>query len=195
MKKFFVALILGIAITGYVTTYCETVKSNISKSVVRLHVVANSNSPYDQQLKLEVRDKILDWLSEQDFQSVEQAKEVTENSIEKITKTANNVVAEKGFYYPVKCKTGNFMFPTKSYGEAKLPKGEYYALRVEIGEAKGENWWCVLYPQLCFSEFGEQSKAKLKETLDSEAYSLVTESEKYKFKFMLVELLGNKNLQ
>ncbi|MBO7208713.1 MAG: stage II sporulation protein R [Clostridia bacterium] len=188
MKKFFVALILGIAITGYVTTYCETVKSNISKSVVRLHVVANSNSSYDQQLKLDVRDKILDWLSKQDFQNVTQAKRVTENSIEKITKIANNVIMEQGFCYPVKCKTGKFMFPTKSYGEATLPKGEYYALRVEIGEAKGENWWCVLYPQLCFSEFGEQSKAKLKASLNEEEYALVTESEKYKFKFMLLEL-------
>ncbi|MBQ3114542.1 MAG: stage II sporulation protein R [Clostridia bacterium] len=189
MKKIIVALFLGIAITGYITTYCETVKSSISKSVVRLHVVANSNSPFDQQLKLEVRDRIIEYLSKLDLKSAEHTKEIIKQNKHKITKIANDVVSEKGFCYPVKCETGIFMFPTKSYGDAKLPKGEYYALRVEIGDALGENWWCVLYPQLCFSEFGEESKAKLKETLNQDEYDLVTQSEKYKFKFMLMELL------
>lgn len=189
-KKFMVALLLGTVMTGYLTTYCQTVHSHIADNVIRLHVVANSDSASDQQLKLKVRDNVVMFLSTVmgDATSVDEAKEVINNNIGKITEIAKETVGDVG--YNVESKTGVFQFPTKQYGSSKLPKGDYYGLKVVIGEGQGKNWWCVLYPQLCFSEFGEESKKKLKDVLDKDEYNLVTDSENYKFKFKILELLG-----
>lgn len=189
-KKFMVALLLGTVMTGYLTTYCQTVHNHIADNVVRLHVVANSDSTFDQQLKLKVKDNVVKFLSTvmDDANSVDEAKVIINKNIDKITEIAKQTVGDVG--YNVESKTGVFSFPTKQYGTSKLPRGDYYGLKVVIGEGQGKNWWCVLYPQLCFSEFGEESKKKLKNTLDEEEYNLVTDSDNYKFKFKLLELLG-----
>lgn len=195
IKKLLLSLLIGIAVLGCANSYSNKVHADIASSVVRLHVIANSDSEADQNLKLSVRDGVVDFLSDklENAKSVSETKRIINENLPGIKKAAQNVISDKGCNYSVKCMTGVFDFPTKSYGTSKLPAGEYYALRVVIGSGEGKNWWCVLYPQLCFEKFGDASRQKLKNVLTDEEYNIVTNSDgsiKYKFKFKLLELLG-----
>ena len=133
-------------------SYAQNISTDIASSVFRLHVIANSDSQQDQDLKYIVRDNLLSYMNElcSNCENKEQAiKLVTEHSNE-FEKIAQDTINEQGFSYTVKINIGNFEFPTKNYGDISLPAGFYDALRVEIGEAKGQNWWCVMFPPLCF---------------------------------------------
>ena len=194
IKKLLLSLLIGIAVLGCANSYSDKVHADIASSVVRLHVIANSDSKADQNLKLSVRDGVADFLSDklENAKSVSETKRIINENLPGIKKTAQSVMSDKGRNYSVKCMTGVFDFPTKSYGVSKLPAGKYYALRVVIGSGEGKNWWCVLYPQLCFEKFGDASRQKLKNVLTDEEYNIVTNSDgsiKYKFKFKLLELL------
>ena len=110
------------------------------------------------------------------------------------------VVKGNGYDYPVKINIGNFYFPTKNYGDISLPAGPYDALKVEIGEAKGQNWWCVMFPSLCFIDISsgivnDEAKENLEENLDNESYNLISNtSTETTFKFKLVEFFADKKL-
>lgn len=121
-------------------------------NLIRLHVVANSDSPDDQALKREVRDAILFAMADK-FRGVSTAAEaerVVKENLPVIEAVAARRIAENGRQYPVTATLGAFMFPTKSYGPITLPQGRYNALKVVIGKGEGANWWCVLFPPLCF---------------------------------------------
>ncbi len=192
MKNFIALTISVLLILLLMLGYSTNVNSELSQDIVRLHVIANSDSEADQALKLKVRDAILENTKECCTQ-----KEDIANNIELYQKIARDTVCENGFSYDVRVEYGNFNFPTKNYGNVSLPAGSYDALRIKIGEAKGKNWWCVMFPPLCFvdgttnSAFAEKS---LRETFGDDNYDLVTAARNGKFpfeiKFKIVELCG-----
>ena len=126
---------------------------DIYDSVIRLHVLANSDSDYDQQLKLKVRDGILEVAAELSEQAadVDEAREILADNLDSITAAAEDVLEREGSDYTVSVTLTRENYPTREYGSLRLPAGEYTSLRVLIGSAEGHNWWCVLFPQLCLS--------------------------------------------
>ena len=152
-KRFILVLfLLFIYISICAFSYVNAVSSDIQNSVFRLHVIANSNSEDDQSLKYLVRDKILEYInsmSDNQF-SKEDIIKFTNENLDKIKGIAQATVIENGYNYPVKVSIGNFSFPTKTYGDISFPAGSYDALKIEIGKAEGRNWWCVMFPPLCF---------------------------------------------
>ena len=184
-------------------SYVQAVSTDISNSVFRLHVLANSNSDAEQALKYKVRANLLknmNGLCSNCTSKDEAIKIVTEHQDE-FKQVALDTIYNEGYSYNVKINIGNFEFPTKQYGDISLPAGYYDALRVEIGEAKGRNWWCVMFPSLCFIDVSsgfvpEESKEELQKVLSDEEYSLISDSSNssIKFKFKLLELFANNGL-
>lgn len=173
--------------------YSTSVNSNISQSIVRLHVLANSDSNEDQSLKLKVRDAILEH-SRQNFTKKDEVK----SQLEKYKQIAEKVIYESGYNYPVEVEYGNFKFPTKEYKNLTLPAGVYDAVRIKIGKAEGQNWWCVMFPPLCFVD-GTTDTAyaenKLRSSLDKESYDIITSQSSdgslpFEIKFKIVEVYG-----
>ncbi|MEI3401211.1 MAG: stage II sporulation protein R [Clostridia bacterium] len=132
--------------------YVSAVSNNLSDAVFRLHVLANSDSAEDQALKLKVRDSLLNYMNDicSNCTTKEEAISLANENKKNFQQIAEQTISENGYNYPVKINIDNFYFPTKNYGDITLPAGFYDALRVEIGEAKGKNWWCVMFPSLCF---------------------------------------------
>ena len=134
--------------------------------------------------------------------SKEEAITIASNHLEDFQKIAEQTILENKYNYPVKVQIGNFDFPTKTYGDISLPAGTYDALRVEIGEAKGQNWWCVMFPPLCFIDVSsgvvpEESKEILKENMSEEDFALISDNNSHSditFKFKLLEFFGKKDL-
>ena len=199
-KRFFILLILLILYT-FVSAfyYSNAVCSDISDSVFRLHVIANSDSPADQNLKYIGRDSIIDYINEisSSATSKEEVLQIAKSNISEIQSIAINTVRKEGYDYSVNVEVGNFVFPKKTYGDITFPPGFYDALKVEIGEAKGQNWWCVMFPPLCFVDVTsgivpDESKLKMQENLSQEEYKLISqESTNVKVKFKIVEVLQN----
>lgn len=183
--------------------YVSAVSNNLSEAVFRLHVLANSNSEEDQALKLKVRDNLINYMNTicSNCSTKEDAILIANEHKSDFQKIAEETIAENGYDYEVKININNFYFPTKNYGDISLPAGYYDALRVEIGEAKGKNWWCVMFPSLCFIDVSsgivdEEAKENLQENLDNESYNIISEKEntETKFKFKLIELFAEKGL-
>ena len=169
----------------------------------RLHVIANSDSTEDQNLKYTVRDNLISYMNTlcKNCSSKEEAiKLVTENK-SNFQKIAENTIRENGFNYSVNIEIGNFEFPTKTYGDISFPAGYYDALKVKIGEANGQNWWCVMFPPLCFIDVTsgvvpDESKEDLQENMSDEDYALISDNDtpEIKFKFKLLEFFTNTGL-
>ncbi len=205
MKKnifnaFIILFLLFIFIIVCANSYVSAVSSNISSSVFRLHVIANSDSSNDQSLKLIVRDKVLDYMNslvDTNVSSKEEIMRIVSDNLEMFKSIAQDTVYDNGYDYPVNVEIGNFSFPTKTYGDISLPAGYYDALRVSIGEANGKNWWCVMFPPLCFVDVSsgvvpEDSKETLEESLSDEEYELISgSSTEFEVKFKLVEFFEN----
>lgn len=180
-------------------SYASTVSSDIADSVFRLHILANSDSEEDQSLKLKVRDNILEYMKEisSDASSKEEIMTIMEENLDAFEGIALETINAEGYDYDVNLEIGNFDFPTKTYGDISLPAGMYDALRVEIGEAKGHNWWCVMFPTLCFVDVSsgildEDSKEVLESNLNDEEYDLVSsDSVGINFKFKIVEFFDD----
>lgn len=155
----------------------EMVQENIADNIIRLHVIANSDTQTDQSLKLKVRDGIIGQLQKSiaNTEAVSDAEKLLILQEDNIKKSAMDIIASSGFDYPVNVSLEKRYFPVKSYGDLVFPAGDYKALCVEIGKAKGRNWWCVLFPSLCFVDetyavVPDSSKEKLKESLSDEEY-------------------------
>ena len=203
LKKIFLLLsLLFIYILVFFISYATSVTSDLSNSVFRLHVIANSNSEEDQNLKYLVRDALLKYMSSisENINTKEEAMLVAQNNIEKFQEIAENVIIENGYNYSVCVEIGNYSFPTKKYGDISLPAGLYDALRVKIGNASGENWWCVMFPSLCFVDVSngyvpEVSKQNLQDSLLPEEYNLISSNNiNFKIKFKLIELFEKANI-
>ena len=171
MKKYILLLIVSVLfllLSAY--SYVNAVSNNLADSVFRLHVIANSDSKEDQELKYKVRDKLIEYMNTltNDINSKEEVIEIAKAHLEDFKEIAQNVVKENGYNYDVNVEIGNFSFPTKTYGDISFPAGFYDALKVEIGKAEGQNWWCVMFPPLCFVDVTsgvvpEESKENLEE--------------------------------
>lgn len=184
-------------------SYVQAVSENLSDNVFRLHVIANSDSEEDQNLKYNVRDNLLKYMNSicKDCSSKEDAIKIVYEHKDDFKKIAIDTIKNQGFNYDVNINIGNFEFPTKYYGDISLPAGFYDALRVEIGAARGQNWWCVMFPPLCFVDIGsgvvpEESKEYLENNLSDEEYTLISDnnSSEVKIKFKLIELFAQNNL-
>lgn len=130
----------------------------LQESVLRLHVIANSDNPDDQALKLAVKDDIVT-LMQEDFaglKDADQARQMAQQDIPQIQAAASARIIASGYDYPVEVKVGEYDFPAKSYGNMVFPPGKYQAVRVIIGEGEGKNWWCVLFPPLCLVSSANQ---------------------------------------
>lgn len=124
--------------------------------ILRFHVVANSDSVADQQVKLQVRDAVIDYLSGLDDCKTEaEAEAYVNDRLEEIEKVADRELSKSGMKYSSKAQTGVYDFPEKTYGDTTLPEGEYSALRITLGDGDGQNWFCVLYPPLCYIELDQ----------------------------------------
>ncbi len=188
-------------------TYTENVNEGLSDNLIRLHVVANSDSPEDQELKRTVRDAILEYVRSKvkDSENVDQTRSIILENIPGITALAEQTIAASGSSYDVRTTLGNYPFPTKSYGDIMLPAGQYQALRVVIGNGDGANWWCVLFPPLCFVDVThgtvpDEIKEDLKKVLTEEEYQLVTSSDEeadipVKIKFKIVEVFQDSKIK
>ena len=195
-------LLLVIYVLFYSFSYANNVMSDLSDSIFRLHVIANSDSEEDQNLKYLVRNSLINYMNSltDKINSKEEAIQLANEHMNDFYKIAQDVIKENGFAYDVKISIGNFAFPTKYYGDISLPAGFYDALKAEIGEAKGQNWWCVLFPSLCFIDVSngivpEESKEELQDTLVSEDYNLISsKSSEYQLKFKIVEFFKNSKI-
>ena len=183
--------IIGLyVLLGFLPIHSEAA---IYDNVLRLHVLANSDSSEDQALKLEVRDRILEETATlfKDCKSKDEAREAVESNLDKIREIAEQTVREAGYDYSVSVSLGEEEYPTKNYEECCFPAGEYLSLRVMIGEAEGENWWCVLFPPLCLDAAGESREVFAEVGLTDEQYSFITETDnaQYKVRFKLLEVI------
>lgn len=184
-------------------SYVNAVSTDIQNSVFRLHVIANSDSDEDQNLKYIVRDKVLEYISSISNSSMtkDEVIALASENINEIQKIAENTIHENGYNYSVKLNIGNFSFPTKKYGDITFPAGFYDALKIEIGEAKGHNWWCVMFPPLCFVDVTsgivpEESKQTIRDNLSEEEYKLLSEnSRNMNFKFKIVEMFQDISIK
>ena len=197
MKKFFYlcfTVFLSILIIGLLPVKSEAA---IYDNVLRLHVIANSDSEVDQALKLAVRDRILTEVSRlvSDADTFDQARSILskEENLKALTLAAKETVGAAGYDYNVSVSIGNEKYPRKSYEALCFPSGSYTSLRVMIGDAEGKNWWCVLFPQLCLgaatTEESEDSFIEAGFTPDQ--YKIVTESDEpvYEVRFKILEII------
>ena len=203
LKRYFIiTLLLLIYILIYSISYANNSVSDLSNSVFRLHVIANSDSQDDQNLKYKVRDNLISYMNNicKDVSTKKEAINIANEHLNDFYEIAKHTIEENGYSYDIKISIGNFPFPTKTYGDINFPSGYYDALKVEIGEANGKNWWCVMFPTLCFVDISngvvpDESKQDLQSTLSEEDYNLISSDNiEYQFKFKLVELFENAKI-
>lgn len=204
LKKIFLILILltlYIFVSAYF--YVQNVSDDLADSVFRLHIIANSNSTEDQNLKYKVRDNVIKYMDNlcENSTSKEETIKIVSNHLNDFTKIANNTILENGFNYNATVELGNFEFPTKNYGDISLPSGYYDALKIKLGNSSGQNWWCVLYPSLCFVDITqgivpECSKQELEESLTPEEYEIISNQNNatINFKFKLIEFFTQNHI-
>lgn len=189
-KPLFVAVFIFIAllissVSNIVLAFKDSEK--IREEVVRLHIIANSDSEQDQTLKLKIRDEIIAKTGElfSTANNADQAIEKAKENAELIEKTANAEIIKNGFNYSAKVEIGNSYFPTREYnGNVVLPAGDYNAVKIIIGEGKGKNWWCVLFPNICISSSIVRQK-KMSDVLSDGALNLTKSPNTTKAKLRL----------
>lgn len=188
--------VLGIlAFTGQEKTSADTLQKGIASKILRFHIIANSDTKEDQTLKLEIKDIVLDYMKEilADAKSIDDTRRIVTAHTEEIKQLAQTYAAEKGYAYPVNVFIDHRYFPVKSYGAYTFPAGEYEAVCVELGNHSGKNWWCVMYPSLCFVDavhavVPEETDKELRSILTDEEYQAVSQGEvKVKFTFKFLE--------
>ena len=223
MRKY-IYFIIPMVLTVLIFNGCQSIAINTKESsleltelnyddikdkLIRFHVIANSDTDEDQNLKLKVRDKVVEALSEKlsNVNSLEEAENVLEENIDYVNEIAKEVIKENNYTYEVNTMLSYENFPDKVYGDCVFPQGNYEAFRVIIGEGKGQNWWCVMFPSLCFVDESKNSvdSSDLKEEIENiepknnETINEDKEKNKessnvnngVKFKFKIVEVINN----
>ena len=188
-----------LVIGGYIWTVVlgnSLVQPSIASKILRFHVLANSDSPTDQAVKEEVRDAVGLYLQPllKDVENLEETKQVVNAHMSEVIAVSRETLAEAGYDYEVRAHITETDFPEKSYGAYTFPKGSYEALQIVIGEGAGQNWWCVLYPNMCFkgSVFEvveEEAEESLREVLQPWEYAAVFDSDKVEVRFKFLEFL------
>ena len=191
LRRWELALLLAAAVSALWGTRLDAEQAALAERVVRLHVLANSDSEEDQALKLKVRDAVLARAAEalEGTESREEACRRLTDILPELEKTAKAVISANGYDYGVRAELAETAFPTKDYNGFSLPAGEYLALRVLIGEAAGQNWWCVVFPPLCTAAASDVPAVALDAGLTDREVALITEADEgYVLKFKSVEL-------
>lgn len=188
-------------------SYSDVVNKGLADNLIRLHVIANSDTAEDQALKRDIRDIIINYMKPQlnNSKDLEQTKYIIGKNMDAITELAKDEIAKQGKDYDVKVMLGSYPFPTKSYGDVTLPAGNYQALRVVIGKGAGANWWCVLFPPLCFVDathgtVPDSVKEDLKNVLTEDEYSIITSADTesdipVKIRFKVVEFFQESKIK
>lgn len=198
-KRLLICAIIVMAITLVAGLFPVHGESEIYDTVVRLHVVANSDSDKDQALKLKVRDRILEVVSPavKDCRSQTEAIARIGEIMDEIDVAAREVIEEEGFDYDVQISLTEEYYPTKNYESCAFPEGEYVSLQIKLGNSEGENWWCCLFPPLCLSAAsGDDGKSNedafISVGLTDDQYKIITEtnSPKYKARFKILEVFS-----
>lgn len=186
---FELALFFGLITAVFVSSAVgfQSTCNEVRSSVLRLHVIANSDSDEDQALKLKVRDAMLETGSRLFSGNVDAsgAEETAQSEISELEKTAKRVLMENGCSDSVRIEIGESRFPTRTYGNVTLPAGEYEAVRVIIGKGEGHNWWCVMFPPMCLP--AAEGDTKLDDVLSADGIKLVNSDPKYEVRFKIVE--------
>lgn len=189
-------MVLGLVLAVAVTNLCSFIRDGrrldqLRNNVLRLHILAESDSPRDQRLKLAVRDAVLA-RSDEIFGNAgcfDSAVDTVSENLTLIEETAEEVLAENGCYAPVSAEITNMYFDSRTYGDITMPEGDYTALRISIGSAQGHNWWCVMYPPLCIPAACESGITDDKETedrfFDNSQQDIIMNPEKYRVRFAL----------
>ena len=194
LKRWELALMCGVLMALVTGSWLQREQRELADSVIRFHVIANSDSQEDQSLKLAVRERVLaraEELYPQDA-TLEEARQALEGHLNALAAAGRAVVEEQGYDYPVSAQLTRCWFPTKEYEGFALPAGDYEALRIVIGEGAGQNWWCVAFPPLCLGAASETvDQATKAGCFTQDQACLVTgETEGYVLKFKGMELLG-----
>lgn len=207
--KVVIALVMLLTLIAWIVSsrYAKDVNAGLSQNLVRLHVIANSDSQEDQALKLKVRDAIIQYMKGElsNSKDIKQTISIINADLNKIEEVSREVIKNNNSNYSVKASLGNYPFPTKTYGDITLPAGEYQALRVVIGKGEGKNWWCVLFPPLCFIDathgtIPDNVKQELKNSLTDEEYAIITSADNdqdipIKIRFKVVEFLQGSKIK
>lgn len=195
-KKFYVAIVILLVTMMALSFLPVHGEREIYDTVVRLHVLANSDSEADQALKLKVRDAVLEVSAPmvEDCATQAEAVETLTTHLTELEAAASAVIAAEGYDYPVTVLLGEEDYPTRTYESCAFPAGTYVSLRVCIGEAEGQNWWCCLFPPLCLSAATakqDNEDAFIQVGLTKDQYGIITETgkTKYKVRFKLLEVL------
>ncbi len=210
MKKFLIVFvcILGIfaLTTNSTKVKSDSLQKDIASKVIRFHVIANSDSKSDQALKLKVRDKVLQYMQPKlkNSKSIEESREIIRKNNDEIAEIARTVIRENKYNYTVKATLSNENFPVKTYGNITLPQGKYEAYRIVIGKGEGQNWWCVMFPPLCFVDITKgqvsykETEEDMRKILSPEEYKIVDnqlhnsgDKNNIKVQFKIVQLLKN----
>lgn len=191
---FFTATALGVCI-GIQYRQRLTLQRGIADKILRFHVLANSDSPEDQNLKLAVRDAVGSQMGVllAEAEDKDACETIVNAQMDEIVAAAENVIAEKGYDYSVQAYLGEVDFPVKEYGSYTFPAGRYEALEIVIGEGNGQNWWCVMYPNMCFSGsvyeiVDEEAEQELRAVLSEEEYEKVFASGDCEIRFKSLKL-------
>lgn len=201
IKQISFCMVIAIFATGILTwniflnLETKSTVSVLSHSAIRFHILANSDSVSDQALKMRVKESVVNYIYEKtgDFKTVDEVKNFILNNDKTIKSIATKAIADNGYDYTVSSTFGFSDFPVKTYGDVIFPKGTYTSYTIKIGNGKGHNWWCVLYPPLCFVDVStgvlpDNSKKKLRDSLSDTQYHTVT---KYNFKFKYLKFFNN----
>lgn len=194
MKRILKALLLGFVLAFVISqtifiAECE----DISNRLLRLHILANSDSEEDQKLKLKVRDYILDISSDMFSQAdnLIEAEHIAKTNLDLIVEKAQKYVYSLGYDYTIQGQVKEDMyFNTREYDNFILPAGNYDALRITIGEGKGHNWWCVMFPPMCFS-IAEENNSNLSDILNNNQLAITEKGRQYEYKFKIVEIYND----
>lgn len=202
MKKIIklILLLLLVAASGYVllSPYIkekkrDALQPDIADKIIRFHIIANSDEEIDQDIKLEVRDAVGSYLSKKlkAANGKEESESIIKEQIPEIIEVATQELHNRGFSYDVTANLCKTYFPQKEYDKFVFPEGEYEALEIRIGEGLGHNWWCVLFPEMCFAntmyQVDENSEEKLREILTEQEYEAVLNSGKYEVRLKFLE--------
>jgi stage II sporulation protein R len=193
-----VAILLG---RGYlIEGRSASVQKSLENKLIRFHVIANSDSAQDQALKLKVRDKVLEYIYPKlkASKNIEESREIIKANDEAIKKIAQEVITKQGLKYTVNTEIAKTNFPIKTYGNITLPQGEYEAYRILIGSGSGQNWWCVMFPPLCFIDItkgevaNKDTEKAMKQVLSDKEYKAIdnTNSNQIVVKFKFVEMFN-----
>lgn len=174
------------------TSDFKNLQEDIAHEILRFHVVANSDSKQDQEIKLVIKDELTTALkpSLEHAKNIEEARVIIKDNLSTLEQIANQTLMDNGYEYTASASLEKGYFPLKVYGDLSLPPGEYEAIRIELGLAKGQNWWCIMFPPLCFvdstySVVPDSSKEQLKNVLTDEEYDMVFKQKDVKVKVKL----------